>query len=214
MLKTAALRAAAFLFILLLGLPVMLAAQDEGGDPEFETDWDDYSTDLYTAGDQTFMISLGVLFPTVFVNDGDVWTTPEQHKFDPPVGGTGSLAFNYYVTSNIFVGGEVGGMFSPTIAKNTVFTILLGARGGYQFNIWKLEFPISVAIGMIWQTYLDKRYYGLYLKGGLSAYFRASADWSFGLASNWYYMPQRTGDSKKDVDGNFVDLLISARYHF
>jgi len=212
--KTGTMRAAAFFLILLLGLPILLAAQDNGDDPEFETDWDDYTTDLYTAGDQTFMISLGVIFPTVFVNDGEVWTSPEQHKFDPPVGGNGSLAFNYYLSSHFFLGGEVGGMFSPTIAKNTVFTILLGARGGYQFNIWRFEFPITAAIGMFWQTYLNNGYYGLYLKGGLAVYFRASSDWSFGITSNWYWLPQRTEKSSQNVDGNFVDLMLSARYHF
>jgi len=210
------MRAGAFFFIfaLFLCLPVLLFAQDEGNEPDFETDWDDYDEELYTSGDQTLSISLGVIFPTVFVNNGKVLTSPNEHKFDPPVGGTGSIAFNYYLSSLFFVGGEVGGIFSPTVAKNTVFFIMLGARGGIQFNIWRFEFPFSFTVGMYWQTYLNQGYYGLYLRGGGAVYFRATPSWSFGLTTNWYWFPQRTDDRAKNVDGNFIDLMLTARYHF
>jgi hypothetical protein len=64
------------------------------------------------------------------------------------------------------------------------------------------------------QRYLDQGYLGFYLKGGASVYFRFNPDWSFGLNSNWYWLPQWTKDPSKNVDGNIVDLTLSVRYHF
>jgi hypothetical protein len=208
--NTGVMKAAAFLLILFLGLPGLIAAQEDGNDPDYETDWDDYSTDLYSEGDQTLTISLGVMFPVVFISNGEVI----ENKFSPPVGGTGSLAFSYFLSPLFFIGGEVGGAFIPTLAQNTVFFIMLGARAGVQFNVWRFEFPIAFTVGMSWQTYLNQGYYGLYLKGGGGAYFRATRDWSFGLLSNWHWFPQRTEKSSQNVDGNFIDLTLSARYRF
>jgi len=202
-----------FIFILFLGLPVLLFAQANEDEPEYETDWGDYTADLYTTGDQTVTVSLGVIFPTVFASNGNIWE-PGQPKIDPPVGGGGFLAYSYYLNSLFFVGGEIGGMFFPTIAKNTLFLVFLGAKAGIQLNIWKLEFPISLAVGMSWHTHLSQTNYGLYLKGGFGAYYRAMPSWSFGLTANWYWMPERPADPAKNVDGNFIDLMLSARYHF
>jgi hypothetical protein len=207
-------KAGAFFLSLLLILPALLYAQEDDEinewDPEVESDWDIYAPDIYTSGDQTFVISLGTVFPAVFLNNGKVI----DHKFEPPVGGTGSLSYNYFFNSNIFVGGEIGGMFIPTLGKNTAFIIPLGVRTGYQFIVWKLEFPLAITLGMTWHRYLDLGYYGFYMKGGGGAYFRYNAEWSFGLSANWCWFPEWTNDRSKNVDGNIVDLMLSVRYHF
>ena len=174
-------------------------------------DWDFINSDPYTMGDQTFIISILTIFPTVFFNnDGK----PINSNFNPPVGGAGSLSYNYFFNSNIFLGGEVNGTFIPTLGNNMYYGILLGARTGYQFNIWKLEFPLNISVGMVWHRYLNSKNYGFYLKGGGAAYYRYNSEWSFGIHSNWYWFPQRKSDRTKNVTGNMVDLLLSVRYHF
>jgi len=203
-------KALAITLILVIGLPILLAAQEEEDDPSDGSDWDYYYDESFTRGDQTFIISLGTVFPTVFFYDGE----KKDHKFSPPVGGTGSLAYNYYITPKIFVGGEVGGMFVHTLGDNTLFVIPIGARAGYQFNIWRLEFPLSGAVGMVWHRYLDFRYYGLYLRGGGAAFFRATPSWSFGINTNWFWFPQWTDDPSMNAKGNMLDLTLCARYHF
>jgi hypothetical protein len=199
-------KVATILFFLFLGF--QLAAQDDT--PDVEPDWDDFRDSLYTRGDQTVVISLGTEFPVLFLNNGSVLA----NKFSPPVGGGGMLAYNYYLNSNFFVGAEISVMFLSTIGENTVFIVPLGARGGYQFNIWKLEFPVSIALGMIWHRYLNMGYYGLYMRAGGAGYFRATHNWSFGLSVDWYWLPQWTDDKSKNVDGNVLGLTLSARYHF
>jgi len=202
-------KAGAILLLLLMGL-YPLFAQEEGDDPSVEIDWGDYTSELYTRGDQTITISLGTVFPMVFLNNGKVI----NHNFTPPVGGTGSITYSYFLSSHFFIGAEISGMFIFTLAGNTFGSPQLSARAGYQFNIWKFDFPVAAAVGMAWHNYLNHTYYGLYIKGSAAAFFRAFPDWSFGLTVNWECLPEWTNDTNKNVDGNFLSTMISARYHF
>jgi len=201
-------KAGAFLLLLLIGLSPLFAQDND--DPEVEPDWDNYVTDQYASGDKTITISLGTVFPAVFLNNGKVI----DHNFTPPVGGVGLLSFCYFLTPNIFVGGELSGFFLLTIAGNAYFSPQIGARAGFQFSIKKFEFPIIFSLGMVWHNYLNMANYGLYLMGSLGAYYRVTTHWSFGLATNWQWLPQHTSDKSKNVDGNVIDVLLSARYHF
>jgi hypothetical protein len=202
-------KAAALFLILFLGLSVLLFAQDDS-DPAVEPDWDDYKIDLYSKGDQTFSISLGVGFPITFINNGEII----DHKITPPIGGTGALNYNYYLNSSLFAGGDLSLLFLPTIGGNTVYIVSLGAKFGTQFIAGRFEFPVSATLGMTLQTYLDFGYFGFFMKGGVCAYFRATHEWSFGLMSNLCWFPQWTNEPAKNIDGLFVDLSIIARYHF
>jgi hypothetical protein len=200
-------KAGAFLLVLLFSFSLLYAQENETPP---DGDWDYYAPDSYSRGDQTFTISLGMIFPTVFFNNGKTI----NHNLNPPVGGAGALSYNYYFTPNIFLGGEVSGAFMPTLGNNMYYAILLGARTGYQFYFWRLEFPVNVTVGMVWHRFLNSKYYGLYMKGGGGAYFRFNSEWSFGISSSWYWLPQWTNERRTNVDGNMVDLLLSARYHF
>ncbi|MDR0486988.1 MAG: hypothetical protein LBG91_01940 [Treponema sp.] len=208
-------KAGIILFLLLLGLSVLLYAQEEDSPedegPSIGAEWDDlYAPDLYIKGDQTFIMSIGTAFPAVFFNNGKVI----NHNLEPPVGGTGSLSYNYFFGARFFVGGEICGMFMPTLGVNTLFVIPLGVQAGYQFTLRRFEFPLTAGLGMVWHRYLDFGYYGFYMKGGAAAYFRFNSDWSFGLNANWRWLPEWTKDPKENVDGNIVDLRLSVRYHF
>jgi len=162
----------------------------------------------YTRGDKTFVISLGLLFPTYFSGYGIV-----NNNHGLSLGGTGSLAFNYFISPYFFVGGELGGMFASTRAGNMLYIVPFGARFGFQFVIRRFEFPISVMIGGAPTKYLSKGYFGLIVKPSVSAYWRFNPDWSFGLNGAWWYVPQWPKNGY-NVNGNFMELTLSARYHF
>lgn len=202
----------AFLLILLLcmgGLGGMLHAQENEEIP-IESEWDIYAPEFYSRGDQTFIISLGVIVPTLFFNQGNMI----DHNFSPPIGGTGSLAYNYYIDSHVSLGGEIGGMFNYTVAESTVFIIPIGFRVGYQFIYQRFELPLTVTAGFAPQRYLDLGYFGFFVKAGAALYYRFNPDWSFGVNANWGWFPQWTKDPEKDVHGNIVDVTIAVRYHF
>ena len=199
-----------------------LYAQEEGGDEEppyegipFEEDWEGYISDPYTRGDQTFTISLGFSFPTVFLNNGNAI----DHHFEPPVGGTGSLAYTYFLGAHFFLGGEIGAVINGTLAKGNIFLVPIGLRAGWQFVFRRFEFPLFAVIGFAPQRYLNLNYVGLFMKGGGGVFFRFNPDWSFGLNVDWNWYPQWPMENEKpkpekNVDANILGLTISARYHF
>ncbi|MDR2619317.1 MAG: hypothetical protein LBC62_10645 [Treponema sp.] len=198
------------LIVFFAGMAIPLAAQEEEepGSPPIESDWDSFTPDLYARGDKSFIITLGLLIPTVFAGDG-----MEGSSHNIKLGGTGSLAFNYFLNAHWFVGGELGGMFASTRGKNMLFIVPFGVRAGYQFVVSRFEFPITLMIGAAPQKYLDKGYFGLIIKPGASAFFRFNPDWSFGLNANWWMLPEWP-KNRKNVVGNFLEITLSARYHF
>ena len=200
-----------WLILFLLGLIMPLAAQEEEEDHEDDMPaiiWDTYVPDLYRPGDRTFNITLGAVIPTIFTGQG-----MEGNSSNIRLGGMGSLGFNYFLTSNFFVGGELGGMFAATGGGNMLFIIPFGPRIGYQLVLNRFEFPLTLMIGAAPQRYLEKGYFGIIIKPGASAFYRFNADWSFGLNTQWWILPQRP-ENGKNVTGNFLELSISARYHF
>jgi hypothetical protein len=202
-------KAAAFLLLLVICLPIPLAAQEENS-PD-NPDWDYYYDETYTRGDQTLIISLGAVFPTFFF-DGEGKII--DHKFTPPVGGTMSLAYNYYFTAKFFAGVEAEGLFFSTLGSNMLFTIPVSVRGGYQFSIMRFDFPVNLGLGMVWHRYLNQTYYGFFAKAGGGAFFRASTNWSFGIVTNLYWYPQWAENKSETVYGNIINAALAARYHF
>ena len=205
-------RTLSLLFILFFAFCgfTLFAQEDAHPDEEYpygEPEWDDIANSPYARGDRKFIISLGFLIPTIF--GGEI----ENNEHGVSLGGTGSLVFNYFLNSNLFVGGEIAGSFSGTRGGNMLYMIPIGVRAGYQFLFHRYEFPVSLTVGMATQRYLGKGYIGPYLKPGASAYWRFNPDWSFGLNAMWWFIPQWP-DNGFNVYGNFMELTLSARLHF
>ncbi|MCL2374409.1 MAG: hypothetical protein FWC65_04120 [Treponema sp.] len=208
-------RAQSFFLMLFLvfAAPALFAQQDydEPEPPPIGTDWFDFDAAVYARGDRTFTISLGAIFPTVFHFFDPIEGTNHSHNLS--IGGTGSLAFNYFLNSHIFIGGELAGMFAGTEGGNMLFMVPFGFRVGYQFVRRQFEFPLSIMVGAAPQMRLDDRYFGLIVKPGASAFWRFNPDWSFGLNAVWWIVPQLSS-SEHNVLGNFLTVTLSARYHF
>ena len=222
-------------FLLLLGLcwfsgqgAFLYAQEDEAEEIEdsedddssddgisLETDWDGYMSDLYSRGDQTFTISLGFIFPTLF-HDYNPKIIKDHNWF--PLGGAGSLAYTRFLNAHYFLGIEVGVNFNRTLGENTVFIIPIGIRTGWQFLLHRFEFPISLAVGIVPQRYLYFSYTGMFIRLGASGFFRFSPEWSFGLNADWNWYPQwpkKEGNpTAKDIYANIIGVTFAARYHF
>ena len=201
-----------FLLILLFIFSPMFAQENPGeGSPPPESDWFDQEYHIYSRGDNAFNISIGVIFPTIFSGaDGRL-------DMGLSLGGVGSLAYDYHLFPNLFVGAEANVMFAFTRGGNSLFIIPFGARIGYQFVYRNLEFPISLMAGFAPQLYNGENYFGLFLKPRASFFWRFNPDWSFGLNTAWWFVPQWARDSNRvsqNVYGNFLELTLAARYHF
>jgi len=202
-------KALSFFFMLVLfssGLD--LFAQEEDGEalPDNGSEWINIVSEPYSRGDTNFVITLGVLFPAYF-------SAIENNDHGLSIGGTGSLAFNYFLTSNFFLGGELSGMFSGSRRGNMLYMVPFGVRAGYQFMLGRFEIPVSLFAGAAAQSYIEKDYFGLILKPGASVFWRFTTDWSFGLNCNWWFVPQWPQNGY-NVNGNFIELTLSARYNF
>ena len=208
-----------FFLLLFLGFNTMdLKAQEETSQEEMEEisedpvdsddfEWIDYRPSLYTKGDKTFTITIGTVFPTVFGGiDGN------NHGLGT-AGGLGSFAFTYFLNSNFSLGGELSGMFITTKGGNMFYMVPMGVRIGYQFVYKRFEFPLTLMIGGSPNLYLEENHFTLFVKSGASAFWRFSPDWSFGLNTFWWLAPQWPKDGP-NVLGNFLELTLSARYHF
>ena len=194
------------LFFFIPGLVLFSQENDSEDVPDIGPVWIDTASEPYSRGDTNFVITLGVLIPAFF-------SGIENNSHGIGLGGTGSLAFNYFITSHFFMGGELSGMFSSSRRGNMLYMVPFGARAGYQFLLGRFEFPVSLFIGAAAQSYIEKNYFGPILKSGASVFWRFNADWSFGLNAAWWFVPQWPKNGY-NVNGNFIELTLSARYNF
>jgi len=193
-------------------------SDNESGDDDgsqADSDMDRYIPEKYTKDDKIVTISLGAAFPAVFLNNGTVIT----HNITPPIGPILSLAYSHFLGAHFFLGGEIGFTSLFTLGQNALFIIPIGFRAGWQFIFNRFEIPLYAAIGIAPQKYLDLGYFGMYLKGAVSAYYRYNPNWSFGLSADWSWFPQwPLKDGKpipdKNIDANIIGVNLSARYHF
>jgi hypothetical protein len=189
-----------------------LSAQEDDDEQEIpiESEWTGALPGAYSRGDVMVTLSLGALFPILFL-DGS--TEPAKaYDGNIKIGGVGSLGLNYFLTSDIFLGGEINGGFSGSV-NNILIQFPFGMRAGYQFILGRFEFPLSLLVGMSSQTYLTKHYFGLFLKPEVSAYWRFNPEWSFGLNVGWWWVPQWPKEGREyNRYGNFLSLTLSARY--
>jgi hypothetical protein len=207
------LRRAALFFLFVCAFS--LYAQEGTEEPPLETEWARYVPTPYSRGDQTFGINLGLAFPLFYIDKEDGFVETKMN-----LGGLASLSYNYYLGPRLFFGGELTGAFFSTIAKTNYFIVPLGLKIGYQFVHNRFEFPVSVLLGVAPQQYQSTSYFGFFAKPSVSGFFRITPDWSLGLTTALWWVPQWTSKKRDGYTGNvnihgfFLDTTIGVRYHF
>jgi hypothetical protein len=200
--------------IILFGCVVVftLSAQEDDDEQEIpiESEWTGALPGAYSQGDVMITLSAGALFPILFL-DGS--TNPAKpYDGNIKIGGLGNIGLNYFLTSNIFLGGEIDAGLTDSV-NNILYQFPFGIRAGYQFILGRFEFPLSLLAGMSYQMYLTKHYFGLFLKPEASVYWRFNPEWSFGLNVGWWWVPQWPKEGPEySRYGNFLNLTLSARY--
>jgi hypothetical protein len=209
-------KACAFVFLAVFCMTPLMAqdrdAEEPSEEPPVGSEWVEFIPTLYSKGDQTVNISIGAIFPTLFVGADGVL----ENNFKPNIGGGGAIGYTYFLSPHWYLGGEVGWVFAFTLGENLFSLAPFGIRFGYQFIAWRFEFPVGIMIGGAGQKYLnDYDYLGLIVKPTAAVFFRATPSFSFGINAEWWWVPQWPEDGwEYRVDGNFVQLTLSMRYHF
>ena len=164
------------------------------------------------AGDQCIKISLAVNIPTNF---GNPWPTKDGKL---KMGGLGTIGYHYFLTDWFAVGADVGFGFNSTIGGNTFNFIPVVFCATVQPSIRNFEFPISIGVGMAYESYINKSYWpGLVIKPEVGVHYKLSQGWSVGCDVSYTVLPQlgnTWGTGKKNTYGRFVTVAACARYYF
>jgi hypothetical protein len=165
----------------------------------------------YALGDQVLSINLGPFIPLfLLANDGTV------SKTNLTLGGTGSIAWSAYVSSAIRIGAEIGGVFAfsrPNL--NTLLSLPILARVQYVMTFYPFEVPISLGVGMNIVKYGELKNIDLLIKPGASLMWIYDSKWSFGLNLAWWWdMQFYPSDPTQSRTGNFLEVSLSALYHY
>jgi hypothetical protein len=168
----------------------------------------------YNLGDQTLSINAGLYVPLFLLPS---WTPllNDNGTSHLSLGVAGSLCWAAYVTPDIRLGGEVGGSFCVSPNDNSLLMLPVMAKASYVFTLYPIEIPVSFAVGMNLVKYTDLYNIDLLLRPGVSAYWIYNSTWSFGLNLNyWFDMQFDTADATNNRVGNFLEISLSALYHY
>ena len=187
------------LLLIFLTLSVCLFAQEE----EEEIPEDDvYVYASNGAGDQFLKIKLGAIFPLNF-------------KGQLKTGGMASIGYFKFLSENIALGGELGATYSISIGEKVLVMIPITFGIMYQPYIGKFEFPLYAEIGVANQTWQNIEIFPtMVTKLSAGAYYRITDSVSFGLSTDFYWVPQWFKDSSKNFNGLFQTAELGLRYHF
>ena len=104
---------------------------------------------FYGLGDQIFSINAGALIPLFFMgvdaSDGGLVEPALGHI---GVGATGSLRWSGFLTNEINLGVEVGGMFSSSVLKRTLVSVPIIGLLSYTFRFYPFEVPVFAGLGI------------------------------------------------------------------
>jgi hypothetical protein len=161
-----------------------------------------------TLGDQVFQISVGPMVPLFFQSLTGVAPTGLT------LGGAGSLQWNAYVSKDIRIGVEVGGMFAFSRRSNTLLMVPITAQAVYSLTAYPFEFPLSLGLGLNIVKYIDDVYVDAILKPGVGVFWQFDVTWSFGLNLIYWWVPHISSTSTDTRFGNFLEVSLSVLYNF
>lgn len=170
--------------------------------------------DLYGLGDKMLSINLGFLIPLFFqATNGSVDAT------NLSLGGAGSIRFESFLSSHVTLGGELGGSLSFSPNGRTLIMVPLTARVSYILRRYPFEFPLSFGAGINFTKLDDAFHIDPIVKPAAAFYWNYNAEWAFGLNLAYSWIPQiYSGGGQVPSDhtrfGNFLDVTLSALYHF
>jgi len=196
---------------------VVLWAQEEA--PEQGPLTPQSRTNQRSLGDQAFSISAGVIIPlfTVLLNDNSETGNPAGVvDTQLSAGGMGSLSYSFYLSANVKVGLQLGGTFKWDINRNLLYMIPITVKGSYEFHPFsRLTIPIHLALGINMTSWKEEFTVDPLIRPGFGVYFDWNVEWSFGMDITYWFIPQlNSNDERFDSLVNFMDINISAEYHF
>lgn len=166
-----------------------------------------------TVGSGVFSITLGAGLPLFFYDPGTGASVPGLDHLN--VGTSFSLGYQSFLTPDLALGGEVGGLITSAVDGRSYFAIPITAKLSYYLRALPFEFPLSLGLGMAWNKVGNDGKFDPVIKLGASAVWDATTDWSFGLNLHYWLIPQLYSSHPEwNRIGNFLEITLSANYRF
>jgi hypothetical protein len=174
--------------------------------------------EYHTLGDQVFGISAGLFIPLYFNNPNLSWSDSDAFtSTNLSLGGTGALYYGAFLNNNIQLGMEIGAMFAGSPNSHNFYMIPITFRGTYelQFKSNLFTVPLYIGAGINMTSYLESFNVEMILKPGAGFYWNFNSNWAFGTNVTYWWVPQiYPGEREFNRLGNFMDVSLSAVYHF
>lgn len=195
-----------FIIVAMIVMATSIFAQEQETEtPEEEVV--EFVYDMNGPGDQYIKLALMAFFP---LNFGDQMY----------VGGAIKIGYHRFLTKWFAVGGDFMASYNATKGKNIFYALPITVGITFAPTVWKLEFPISLNVGIAFESSQSSKYFpGLVLNAELGAFYRAMENWSFGIGTTFMYLPQWFSGDEAARYGNydhglFITAAAMARYHF
>jgi len=167
----------------------------------------------YNLGDQMLAINLGLFVPMFFYG-GPSGVTGTNLS----LGGTGSIMWSSFLDNNWALGFDVGGAFAFSPNARALFLVSITPRISYVFHSYPFDFPVFLEAGVDFARLQENFKTDPIIKPGASFLWNFNNNWAFGLNAVYWWIPQiYTGavvSSSETRYGNFLDITLSALYHF
>ncbi len=162
----------------------------------------------YSLGDQTFALNAGIFIPLFFMS----WA-PAATPTNLFPGAMGSIQWQPYITPQLRIGGELGGLVASSPNGNLFFLVDLTAKLSYVFMIFPFEIPLSLGVGASLVRYQDTQFVDPLIKPGVSFYWIFNSSLSFGLNMTYWWDMQFPSNPVQARVGNFLECTLSVLYH-
>ena len=201
------------LLIFIFTVPFTVSAQESESSEDDVTIEIDYNS----MGDQVFSINAGVFIPLFFQNPFPGSGEKAITDTNLSVGGTGNLYYGAYLNNHVQLGMEIGAMYAQSPNDNNFYMVPITVRGTYEFQFQNNLFtvPVFLGAGISMTSYEDDFHVDMILKPGAGFFWNYSSSWSFGTNLTYWWVPQLySSDPEYNRFGNFMDVSLSAAYHF
>ena len=165
---------------------------------------------VYTLGQQSFSLSLGLFIPLFFMDFHGATADTNLS-----LGGFASLQWGIHLDNHWLVGAEIGGIFSKSLHQDMLYMLPITAKGAYIFHVYPFEFPVFLGAGMNILKYTAQADITFILKPGFASLWKYNVNWGFGLNVVYWWVPQPwSPDPSKARMGNFLEVSATAQYNF
>lgn len=166
----------------------------------------------YEAGQGNVSFGLGALFPLFFQR-----YTGEIADTNLSVGGHVWFEWGIFLWQGLSTGMEISGIFSLTPNSRTLFIAPITVNVKYTFQLYPVEFPISLAFGMSLSSLEQLFKVDPIFKPKVGITYRINQNWSVGLFTSYWLIIQTyattLGDEYSRL-GNFIDTTAGVSYVF